>query len=153
MSLVTCVRCLHVVHLSFIVCASIRKNDPVALALSGARNPRQDCVCRFVFFDFAIISVSRFSLAFAFKVGALVFSVFQCATLFLTTTTPENIALAFRWFLTPLAWVGVPVQRLTFSLLFSLRFMSLVCSIQAHLELLRIADVSHIRLLFLPYFC
>ena len=85
--------------------------------------------CRYILFKFAFISVSRFSLSLAVSVGAVAFSALQSTSMFLVTTPPEQMALAFRWFATPLAWLGAPVQRTTFLLLLSLRFVSLVRSI------------------------
>jgi energy-coupling factor transporter transmembrane protein EcfT len=82
--------------------------------------------CRYTFFKFAFLSVSRFSLGLGLSAGAVTFSLLQLTALFLVTTPPEQMALSFRWFISPLKLVGVPVDRATFSLLLALRFVSLV---------------------------
>ena len=58
--------------------------------------------------------------------ASIAFAALQVTALFLVTTPPEEMALAFRWFLAPLRLLGVPVQKLTMTLLLSLRFVSLV---------------------------
>lgn len=52
--------------------------------------------------------------------------VFQSASLCLTTTTPEQLASALRWFMLPLTFIGVPVSEIILTLLLSLRFINLV---------------------------
>lgn len=52
--------------------------------------------------------------------------IFQSASLCLATTTPEQLALALRWFLFPLTYIGVPVGEIILTLLLSLRFINLV---------------------------
>lgn len=52
--------------------------------------------------------------------------VFQSASLCLTTTTPEQLASALRWFMLPLRYIGVSVSEIVLTLLLSLRFISLV---------------------------
>ncbi|EXC05730.1 hypothetical protein L484_011311 [Morus notabilis] len=52
--------------------------------------------------------------------------VFQSASLCLTTTTPEQLASALRWFMLPLTHIGVPVAEIILTLMLSLRFISLV---------------------------
>ena len=52
--------------------------------------------------------------------------VLQSASLCLTTTTPEQLAAALRWYMGPLAHVGAPVEELILTLLLSLRFIGLV---------------------------
>lgn len=52
--------------------------------------------------------------------------VFQSASLCLTTTTPEELAFALRWFMLPLTHLGVPVAEIILTLMLSLRFISLV---------------------------
>ncbi|XP_058077846.1 protein ABCI12, chloroplastic isoform X3 [Magnolia sinica] len=55
-----------------------------------------------------------------------VWKVFQSASLCLTTTTPEQLASALRWFMLPLTLIGVPVSEIILTLLLSLRFINLV---------------------------
>ncbi|WZZ43053.1 hypothetical protein YC2023_039312 [Brassica napus] len=53
-------------------------------------------------------------------------NIFQSASICLATTTPEQLALAMRWFLFPLTYIGVPVGEIILTLLLSLRFINLV---------------------------
>jgi general transcription factor 3C polypeptide 2 len=75
------------------------------------------------------LTITRKSLNLAISAACLTFSVIQAAALTLLTTTEESMALALGWFLHPLRVIGVPVKQLVFSLLLSLRFMSLVSSL------------------------
>jgi energy-coupling factor transporter transmembrane protein EcfT len=52
--------------------------------------------------------------------------IFQSASLCLTTTTPEQLASALWWFMSPLKHIGVPVPEIILTLLLSLRFINLV---------------------------
>ncbi|KAL5541710.1 hypothetical protein UlMin_009420 [Ulmus minor] len=65
-------------------------------------------------------------LSVASTAACLTFTVFQSASLCLTTTTPEQLASALRWFMLPLAYIGVPVADIILTLMLSLRFVSLV---------------------------
>ena len=47
-------------------------------------------------------------------------------SLCLTTTTPEQLAFALRWFMLPLTYIGVPVAEIVLTLMLSLRFITLV---------------------------
>ena len=78
-------------------------------------------------FKFAFITVSRFSLSLGVALGSSVYAMLQLTSLFLVTTSPEAMALAFRWLAAPLQRLGVPIHRMTFTLLLALRFLSLVC--------------------------
>ena len=44
----------------------------------------------------------------------------------LLTTPPEDLVWTLRWFISPLAFFGVPVDRISFQILLSLRFLPLV---------------------------
>ena len=44
----------------------------------------------------------------------------------LITTPPEDLVWAIRWFLAPLALLGLPLEKLSFQLLLALRFLPLV---------------------------
>ncbi|XP_022138671.1 protein ABCI12, chloroplastic [Momordica charantia] len=72
------------------------------------------------------LTFTRKGLSVASTAACLTFVVFQSASLCLTTTAPEQLAFAIRWFLLPLAYFGVPVAEITLTLLLSLRFVSLV---------------------------
>lgn len=69
---------------------------------------------------------TRKGLSVASTAACLTFTVFQSASLCLTTTTPEQLAFALRWFMLPLRYIGVPVAEITLTLMLSLRFVSLV---------------------------
>ena len=58
--------------------------------------------------------------------SSYLWKVFQSASLCLTTTTPEQLAFALRWFMLPLRHIGVSVSEIVLNLLLSLRFISLV---------------------------
>ncbi|CAL0334629.1 unnamed protein product [Lupinus luteus] len=69
---------------------------------------------------------TRKGLSVASTAACLTFTVFQSASLCLTTTTPEQLASALRWFLLPMRYIGVSVSEIVLTLLLSLRFISLV---------------------------
>lgn len=77
-------------------------------------------------FKFLFFTISRFSLSLGLTVASIAFGVLQLTSLFLVSTPPEQAANAFRWFASPLRILRVPVDTVTFQLLLSLRFVSLV---------------------------
>lgn len=81
---------------------------------------------RFVIFHWGILTITRRSLTLAASAASLTFLALQSASLALTTTPSEDIALALRSLLRPLAWIGVPVQYITLTVLLALRFLALV---------------------------
>ncbi|XP_008798857.2 protein ABCI12, chloroplastic isoform X2 [Phoenix dactylifera] len=72
------------------------------------------------------LQFTRKGLSVASTSACLTFTIFQSASLCLTTTTPEQLASAFRWFMVPLTFIGVPVAEILLTLLLSLRFINLV---------------------------
>lgn len=72
------------------------------------------------------LTFTRKGLSVASTAACLTFTVFQSASLCLTTTTPEQLASALRWFMLPLRYIGVSVSEIVLTLLLSLRFISLV---------------------------
>ncbi|XP_061347925.1 protein ABCI12, chloroplastic [Gastrolobium bilobum] len=72
------------------------------------------------------LTFTRKGLSVASTAACLTFTVFQSASLCLTTTTPEQLAFALRWFMLPLRYIGVSVSEIVLTLLLSLRFISLV---------------------------
>ncbi|KAM6545319.1 hypothetical protein CsatB_026055 [Cannabis sativa] len=72
------------------------------------------------------LDFTRKGLSIASTAACLTFTVFQSASLCLTTTTPEQLAFALRWFMFPLTHIGVPVAEITLTLMLSLRFINLV---------------------------
>lgn len=73
-----------------------------------------------------IITITHRSVNLAITAATLTFTALQSASLVLVTTPAEEMAVALRWWLTPLRWLGVRTQRIALTLLLSLRFMSLV---------------------------
>nr|DAD33545.1 TPA_asm: hypothetical protein HUJ06_012396 [Nelumbo nucifera] len=72
------------------------------------------------------LQLTRKGLSVASTSACLTFTIFQSASLCLTTTTPEQLASAFGWFMHPLACIGAPVAEIILTLLLSLRFVNLV---------------------------
>ncbi|XP_015888237.3 protein ABCI12, chloroplastic [Ziziphus jujuba] len=72
------------------------------------------------------LQFTRKGLSVASTAACLTFTVFQSASLCLTTTTPEQLAFSLRWFMLPLTRIGVPVAEIVLTLMLSLRFISLV---------------------------
>ncbi|KAL5701650.1 Protein abci12 [Ranunculus cassubicifolius] len=72
------------------------------------------------------LQLTRKGLSVASTSACLTFTIFQSASLCLSTTTPEQLASAIRWFMLPLTRFGVPVSEIILTLLLSLRFISLV---------------------------
>ena len=70
--------------------------------------------------------VDRRSAELGIKTSTLIFSVIHSVNLMLITTPPEDLVWAIRWFLTPLALLGFPLEKLSFQLLLALRFLPLV---------------------------
>ena len=70
--------------------------------------------------------VTRRSLSVAVRLGTLIFTLLYSTTLFLLTTSPEEIAEAIAFFASPLRWLNVPVTEVVLALTLSLRFLPLV---------------------------
>ena len=70
--------------------------------------------------------VTRRSALLGLRSGTLLFTLIHSANLLLLTTAPEELVWAIAWFLRPFAALGLPVERLGFILLLSLRFLPLV---------------------------
>ncbi|KAF5831445.1 cobalt transport protein-domain-containing protein [Dunaliella salina] len=81
---------------------------------------------RYVLLHVFFITVTHRSVNMAITAAALTLTSLQAASLCLVTTPGEEMALALRWWLTPLRILKVPVQEIALTLLLSLRFMSLV---------------------------
>jgi len=52
--------------------------------------------------------------------------VIHSVNLVLLSTPPEDLIWALSWVLTPMRWLGLPMERLGFQLLLALRFLPLV---------------------------
>jgi energy-coupling factor transport system permease protein len=70
--------------------------------------------------------VNRRSAELGLNSATLLFTLLHSANLLLLSTPPEELVWALSWVITPLRAVGLPVERLGFTLLLSLRFLPLV---------------------------
>ncbi|XP_021742057.1 protein ABCI12, chloroplastic-like [Chenopodium quinoa] len=80
----------------------------------------------YVLFKLGPLQMTRKGLSVASTSACLTFTIFQSASLCLSTTPPEQLASALRWFLLPLAHIGVPVDEIVLTLMLSLRFINLI---------------------------
>ncbi|KAG8373019.1 hypothetical protein BUALT_Bualt12G0127400 [Buddleja alternifolia] len=81
---------------------------------------------RYVIMKLGPLQLTSKGLSAASTAACLTFTIFQSASLCLTTTTSEQLAFALQWFILPLANIGVPVAEVILTLLLSLRFINLV---------------------------
>ncbi|XP_078446843.1 cobalt ion transmembrane transporter [Wolffia australiana] len=72
------------------------------------------------------LQLTRKGFLVASTSACLSFTIFQSASLCLATTTPEQLASALRWFLSPFIAFGAPVAEIILTLLLSLRFINIV---------------------------
>ena len=70
--------------------------------------------------------ITRRSAELGLNSATLLITVIHSANLLLLSTPPESLVWGMGWCLAPLARLGVPVERLGFTLLLSLRFLPLV---------------------------
>jgi energy-coupling factor transport system permease protein len=70
--------------------------------------------------------ITRRSAELGLNGATLLFTLVHSANLLLLSTPPEDLVWAISWLLMPLARLGVPVERLGFTLLLALRFLPLV---------------------------
>jgi energy-coupling factor transport system permease protein len=70
--------------------------------------------------------VNRRSAQLGLNSATLLFTLLHSANLLLLSTPPEELVWALSWVITPLGALGLPVERLGFTLLLSLRFLPLV---------------------------
>ncbi|KAI5654225.1 hypothetical protein M9H77_31412 [Catharanthus roseus] len=80
----------------------------------------------YIVMRFGPLLLTRKGLSAASTAACLAFTIFQSASLCLTSTTPEQLAFALQWFINPLGCLGFPVGEVILTLLLSLRFISLV---------------------------
>ncbi|XP_047959783.1 protein ABCI12, chloroplastic [Salvia hispanica] len=81
---------------------------------------------KYVIMKFGPLQLTSKGLSAATTAACLTFTIFQSASLCLTTTTSEQLAFALQWFILPLKNCGVPVAEVILTLLLSLRFINLV---------------------------
>ncbi len=77
-------------------------------------------------FNLGPLVIDRRSAELGIKTSTLIFTVVHSVNLMLITTSPEDLMWTVRWFLSPLALLGLPLDRLSFQLLLALRFIPLV---------------------------
>ncbi len=70
--------------------------------------------------------IDRRSAELGLNTSTLIFTVIHSVNLTLVTTSPEDLMWTLRWFISPLGLFGIPIDRLSFQLLLSLRFVPLV---------------------------
>ena len=70
--------------------------------------------------------INRRSAELGLNSATLLFTLIHSANLLLLTTPPEELVWALSWGITPLGRLGLPVERLGFTLLLALRFLPLV---------------------------
>lgn len=75
---------------------------------------------------FGPLVVTRRSAQLGLNGATLLVTLIHSANLLLLTTTPEELAWAISWWLRPLGALGLPMERLGFTLLLALRFLPLV---------------------------
>jgi len=78
------------------------------------------------FLNIGPYNVSRKAFLLGIKTSTLIFTVVHSVNLVLLTTLKEEIVFAISWFLYPLRKFNLPVDRLLFQLLLSMRFIPLV---------------------------
>ncbi|KAK9816700.1 hypothetical protein WJX72_003857 [[Myrmecia] bisecta] len=104
--------------------AQSRAPAPSLTGLAGGLRPAKPY--NYVIFHFWFVRITRRSVALAVSAASLMFTAFQSASLCLTTTPAEEMALALQRFVAPLKLLRVPVREIGLTLLLSLRFMELV---------------------------
>eukprot|EP00891_Asterochloris_glomerata_P003490 jgi/Astpho2/3490/e_gw1.00056.17.1_t len=101
------------------------RHMPGALQGLGSLPPPEGAY-RYVLFNPFIVTVTTRSLRLAAATASLSFVALQSASLVLTTTPAEELALAVSTILMPLQFIGIPAKEIGLTLLLSLRFMALV---------------------------
>ncbi|EIE24690.1 CbiQ-domain-containing protein [Coccomyxa subellipsoidea C-169] len=89
----------------------------------------------YVLFHFWFITITRRSMSLAIAASCLTFVALQSASLSLTTTPAEEMAVGLRLALAPLRLLRLPVDEIALTLLLSLRFMALVTEEMRNLSL------------------
>ncbi|KAJ8428582.1 hypothetical protein Cgig2_031376 [Carnegiea gigantea] len=80
----------------------------------------------YIIFKLGPLQMTRKGLSVASTSAGLTFTILQSASLCLSTTPPEQLASALRWFLLPLVHFNVPVAEIILTLMLSLRFINLI---------------------------
>ena len=83
-------------------------------------------IFKIAFINFGPYNISRKAFELGIKTSTLIFTVVHSVNLVLLTTLKEEIVWAISWFMYPLKKFNIPVDRLLFQLLLSMRFIPLV---------------------------
>ena len=81
---------------------------------------------RYVLFHNGVITITNRSLSLAIRFSTLLFTLLYSTTLYLLTTSPEEITAGLEDLMSPLRRFGVPVTEIALTLTLSLRFIPLV---------------------------
>ena len=81
---------------------------------------------RDVLFQNGVITITNRSLSLAIRFSTLLFTLLYSTTLYLLTTSPEEITAGLEDLMSPLRRFGVPVTEIALTLTLSLRFIPLV---------------------------
>jgi len=104
--------------------------DPNELNLSLSNNISWNIIqipnFKIGFLNFGPYNISRKAFELGIKTSTLIFTVVHSVNLVLLTTLKEEIVWAISWFMYPLRKFNIPVDRLIFQLLLSMRFIPLV---------------------------
>ncbi len=103
---------------------------PNELQNSFAKGPSWELVSMGPFqlgaFSLNPLTINRRSAELGLNTFSLIFLVIHSVNLMLITTPSEALVWALKWFIYPLGFLGFPVDRMSFQLLLSLRFLPLV---------------------------
>ncbi|MGF1535043.1 MAG: energy-coupling factor transporter transmembrane component T family protein [Elainellaceae cyanobacterium] len=99
---------------------------PLSDSPSGPPNLPQPSGYRYVLVDWWKVYITRRSLNLAIRVSTLTFTLLYSSSLYLLTTTPEEITAGLEFLLGPLRVLRVPVTEIVLTLTLSLRFIPLV---------------------------
>ena len=104
-----------------------REPAPVLEGLENVEGIALATSYKYAILNFGPIHVTRRGVTIATNAACVTFTALQSAYLALCTTTPESLAFAMRWYLTPLKKVfKVETDEIVFTLLLALRFTSIV---------------------------
>ncbi|XP_031397659.1 protein ABCI12, chloroplastic-like [Punica granatum] len=106
--------------------ALVQSKTPPAAMMGLPSLPASFMSYSYLIMKLGPLQFTRKGLSVASTAACLTFTIFQSASLCLTTTSPEQLAFALRWYLIPLTYVGVPVDEIILTLLLSLRFIHIV---------------------------
>ncbi len=81
---------------------------------------------RYVLFQHGVFTITNRSLSLAIRFSTLLFTLLYSTTLYLLTTSPEEITAGLEDLMSPLRRFGVPVTEIALTLTLSLRFIPLV---------------------------